>query len=132
MVWRLFKRRKQYVTDNGITSDMEVIKCGVPEGSILGPLLFLFYINDLATVSNAHFTILFPDDTNIFITGKGIEEMCTDMNDELDKIQSWLNCNKLSLNVLKTHYIILTPRNVCINGSDIRIDHSNYICKKIS
>ena len=90
MVWRLFKRRKQYVTDNGITSDMEVIKCGVPEGSILGPLLFSFYINDLTTVSNARFTILFADDTNIFITGKGIEEMCTNMDDELGKFKAGL------------------------------------------
>ena len=149
--------RKQYVTYNGITSDMEVIKCGVPQGSILGPLLFLLYINDLAMVSNACFPILFADDTNIFITGKCIDEMCTKMNDELDKIQSWLNCNKLSLNVFKTHYMIFTPRNKCIDGTDLRINdtsiqrvyvtkflgvlidsklnwknHIDYICKKIA
>ena len=147
--------RKQYVTYNGITSDMEVIKCGVPQGSILGPLLFLLYINDLAMVSNASFPILFADDTNIFITGKCIDGMCTKINDELDKIQSWLNCNKLSLNVLKTHYIIFTPRNKCIDGTELRINdtsiqrvyvskfvgvlidsklngknHIDYICKK--
>ena len=152
-----FSERKPYVTYNGITSDMEVIKCGVPKGSILGPLLFLLYINDLSMVSNACFPILFADDTNIFITGKSIDEMCTKMNDELDKIQSWLNCNKLSLNVLKTHFMIFTPRNKCIDCTHLRINdtsiqsvyvtkflgvlidsklnwknHIDYICKKIA
>ena len=74
-------------------------------------IVFLLYINDLATVSNAYFPILFADDTNIFITGKSIEEMCTKINDELEKIQGWLNYNKLSLNVLKTHYMLFAPRN---------------------
>ena len=71
----------------------------------------------------ASFPILFADDTNIFITGKSIEEMCTKMNDELEKIQGWLNCNKLSLNVLKTHYMLFAPRNKCINDADIRINN---------
>ena len=151
------RERKQYVTYNAITSDMEVIKCGVPQGSILGPLLFLLYINDLATVTNACFPILFADDTNVFITGKSMEEMCTKMNDELEKIQGWLNCNKLSLNVLKTHYMLFASRNKCINDADIRINnisiqrvyvtkflgvlidsklnwknHIDYICKKVA
>ena len=108
-------------------------------------------------VSNACFPILFADDTNIFIIGKSIDETCTKMNDELDKIQSWLNCNKLSLNVSKTYYMIFVPRNKCIDGTDLRIidtsiqrvyvtkflwvlidsklnwkKHIGYICKKIA
>ena len=58
--------RKQYVTYNGIVSNTEKITCGVPQGSILGPLLFLLYINDLSTVSEACMSILFADDTNMF------------------------------------------------------------------
>ena len=115
------------------------------------------YVTYNATVSNACFPILFADDTNIFITGKSIEEMCTKMNDELEKIQGWLNCYKLSLNVLKTHYMLFAHRNKCINDADIRINnisiqrvyvtkflgvlidsklnwknHIDYICKKIA
>ena len=101
--------RKQYVTYNEITSEMEIIKCGVPQGSILGPLLFLLYINDLSTVSSACFPILFADDTNTFISGKDLDEMCVKLNDDLQKVQEWLCCNKLSLNVMKTHYMIFAP-----------------------
>ena len=62
--------RKQYVTYNGIKSKTEKVNCGVPQGSILGPLLFLIYINDLSTVSEACMSILFADDTNMFFYGK--------------------------------------------------------------
>ena len=65
--------RIQYVTYNNIKSSYGKINCGVPQGSILSPLLFLIYINDLSSVSNYCFSILFADDTNVFITGKEIE-----------------------------------------------------------
>ena len=149
--------RKQYVTYNSYKSNQEAIKCGVPQASILGPLLFLIYINDLSSVSEACFSILFADDTNMFITGHNVSEMCNQLNADLFRVQEWLHCNKLSLNVLKTHYMIFTPRNkiyddvsIIINNTKIsrvyvtkflgvQIDsqlswkmHIDYICKKIS
>ena len=87
-------------------SNKLTINCGVPQGSILGPLLFLIYINDLSTVSSALFSILFADDTNMFDTGKDINLLSKKINEELIKIQEWLRCNKLSLNVSKTHNTI--------------------------
>ena len=114
--------RKQYVTYNGIKSQTEKINCGVPQGSILGPLLFLIYINDLSTVSEACMSILFADDTDMFFTGKNLKTMATVINEELIRVQEWLHCNKLSLNVLKTHYIIFTSRNKCVNDVDIHIN----------
>ena len=117
--------RKQCVTYNGCQSSYQTIKCGVPQGSILGPLLFLLYINDLSTVSNACFSILFADDTNMFITGRNINEMCQQLNEDLKNIQNWLCCNKLSLNILKTNYMIFTSRNRHIEDIGVKIDNTN-------
>ena len=114
--------REQYVTYNGIVSKTEKNNCGVPQGSLLGPLLFLLYINDLSTVSEACMSILFADDTNMFFTGTIIQTMTTIINEELTKVQEWLYCSKLSLKVLKTHYMIFTSRNQCMKDVDIRLN----------
>ena len=65
--------RKQYVYYNDYSSWMQTVNCGVPQGSILGPLLFLIYVNDLANLSEHIFTILFADDTNMFMCGKNVQ-----------------------------------------------------------
>ena len=78
LIWfkNYLSNRIQYVTYNGIKSMTDIIKCGVPQGSILGPLLFLMYINDLCQVSVFCLPLLFADDTNLFITGNDTAEMC--------------------------------------------------------
>ena len=149
--------RMQYVTYNSIKSEPKMIDCGVPQGSILGPFIFLLYINDLSTVSVPCFSILFADDTNMFITGKDIQDMCDRLNEDLVKIQEWLCYNKLSLNILKTHHMIFTPRNKIVNDVHVVINnekiervyttkflgvqidaqlnwkrHIGYTCKKLS
>ena len=113
----------QYVTYNNHKSLHEKVNCGVPQGSILGPILFLLYINDLdkcLRILNI-FSVLFADDTNMFITGKVMDVLCQQLNKDLRNVQEWLQCNKLSLNVLKTHYMVFTPRNKLINDIDVKI-----------
>ena len=77
-----------------------------------GPLLFLIYINDLSTVSDALFTILFADDTSIFVRGKDFDNLINLLNNELSLITTWLSANKLSLNIKKTHYMVFTRKNI--------------------
>ena len=82
------------------------IKCGVPQGLILGPLLFLIYVNDLSYSSGLLEPIMFADDTNLLFSHKDIKELFRTVNIELDKICTWLRANKLSLNEGKTKYAL--------------------------
>ena len=95
--------RQQYVHYSGVDSCFNDIVCGVPRGSILGPLLFLLYINDISHASQFLYYILFADDSNVFLTGRNPHELATIMNRELVKLESWLKSNLLSLNIDKTH-----------------------------
>ena len=73
---------------------------------ILGPLLFLIYINDLINSTTKLSTILFADDTNMFCSGKDMHELETTVNSELAQVQEWLTLNQLTLNIKKTNFII--------------------------
>ena len=98
--------RQQIVKYKQVKSDSMTIKCGVPQGSVLGPLLFLIYMNDISKCSNILSSILFADGTNLFYSHKNADVLGNTMNQELRKVTSWLSTNKLSLNVKKTHFMI--------------------------
>merc|ERR1712035_191640 len=100
--------RKQFVTFKGVNSSPLTIKCGVPQGSILRPLLFLIYINDLSNVSNKLSKILFTDDTSLFFSHRNPNVIAKVVNEELDKISRWFKINKLSLNIKKTNFILFS------------------------
>ena len=114
--------RQQFVAYNGVSSHKKTIKCGVPQGSILGPLLFLVYINDLYHVCNKSIPILFADDTNLFFRGTDPKVMESEINTELDRISLWLKVNKLSLNIKKTHYMIFNRKKKYCCDAMLRID----------
>ena len=123
--------RQQFVTYNGIQSSMKVVKCGVPQGSILGPILFLLYINDLANICRNTLPFLFADDTNLFISGTDLTQIEEMLNLELREISLWLKVNKLSLNVKKTHYMLFTNKrshkpSICVNIDGHPIDEVQY------
>ena len=100
--------RAQYVNVNGVDSKLSPIRCGVPQGSILGPLLFIMYVNDLVNSSELANFIMFADDTNLFFSHKDCHCLEKVINDELSKISNWFKLNKLSLNIKKTNYIVFT------------------------
>ena len=85
--------RQQFVTINNSNSTQKTITCGVPQGSILGPLFFLLDINDLPNVSEKLFAILFSDDTSVFLEGKDLAEITNTLNAELAKLTVWLSAN---------------------------------------
>ena len=84
---------------------------GVPQGSVLGPLLFLVYINDLHTCVKHSKTYHFADDTNILHSHKSLDSLARNMNYDLRNLSVWLKANKLCLNVKKTELIIFRPRS---------------------
>ena len=98
--------RKQYVFLNGVKSDVASMSCGVPQGSVLGPLLFLLYINDLPNISCKLIFFLFADDTNIYYESNDLKEIEKIVNQELKHLSEWLNVNRLALNVKKTNFVI--------------------------
>ena len=152
--------RKQFVQYNEYSSDMKYSHNGVPQGSILGPLLFLVYINDLPNSSKLFNFLMYADDTTLYccledITSKNKSHI---INIELEGVHSWLKANRLALNVNKTKYMLFSKRkndhsseiNVKINNNDIQSvtefnflglylnsklnwdTHVNIISKKIS
>ena len=88
-------------------SQLKDIVCRVPQGSILGPLLFILYVNDITSTSNVLDFILFADDTTILYSHENIESQISVVNAELKEISNWFKTNKLSGNANKTNYLIL-------------------------
>ena len=103
------KNRMHLVNINSIHSNRLEIKCGVPQGSVLGPLLFLIYINDIYMTSTVLKFHLFADDTSIFYANKDIKIIEKTLNAEIKLVAQWLSANKLSLNVSKSSFIIFHP-----------------------
>ena len=98
--------RTQVVEVNGRTSEKGLIKHGVPQGSILGPLLFLLYINDISKSSDILKFFLFADDTRVYYSADPNDENTEEiLNNELEKVSCWLAANKLSLNVKKSNFL---------------------------
>ena len=108
--------RSQYVSYNGVGCSKKSITCDVPQGSILVPLSFLTYINDLYNVCRDSVPMLFADDTSLFYT---MDDLVKFINGELENIALWLNINKLSLNINKTYFIIVQRGKPTMSIPDI-------------
>ena len=100
--------RKQFVSVNGADSELRDIKFGVPQGSILGPLLFIIYINDIPEISHVAKFILYADDANIIITADTIEMINIQLAKLINSLVNWVESNGLALNLKKTKYMIFS------------------------
>jgi len=121
--------RQQYVCVGNACSDFRPIKCGVPQGSVLGPLLFLIYVNDISEVIPNADIRLFADDTNVFVHGKHINSVAADANAVLLMINKWFIENKLSLSLDKTCFSVFGCRNV--DTAIVHLHISNHSLKHV-
>ena len=121
--------RSQYVSVNGYNSSHLNVTCGVPQGSVLGPLLFLIYINDLPNSSSKLSFYLFADDTNIYFESHSLTNLQKVVNKELRHVKKWLDANKLALNVGKTNFVIFHSPQKSLNAN-INIKIGNQYVKQ--
>jgi len=124
--------RNQQVICNGILSKFQQVKYGVPQGSNLGPLLFLIYINDLPNTSTILNFIIFADDTNVFHSHKSLDELYQIINHEITYVVDWFRINKLSLNINKTNFILFRSHRKLIPEISIQLLIDGNIIPQVS
>ena len=128
--------RTIYVEIYNAKSSVRHLNTGVPHGSILGPLLFLIYIDDISNSSSLFKFILFADDTNLFTTIEytlpvGNSKVDDLVNNELEKIYDWLTANRLSLNLTKAKFIIFHPKQKDISSLVPKLVINNIPIEKV-
>ena len=125
--------RSQYVILNNAQSTMLSVDYGVPQGSVLGPLLFLLYINDIGNIPNLPaYPKIFADDTNIFINASNLIKLNRNCQDAIDRISDWMLANRLTVNYEKTNYMIFSPNKQLKDSSVLELTIDNFKIKKVT
>ena len=116
--------RSQYVTLNDITSSILPVLYGIPQGSILGPILFLLYVNDLPNVDKLVEFVLYADDTTILISSNSLNDLFINSNSILAKVAEWFACNRLSINYKKTDYLLFHISQIINTDLILKLDNN--------
>jgi hypothetical protein len=129
-------QRTQYVSYKGVESEHYDISYGVPQGSVLGPLLFIIYSNDIPNAITHRKTVLFADDTTIYCIGKNLHQLQSQMNQDLGQLNNWFRANQLSVNASKTKYMLIGKQqsyehktlNLTLNDEDLeRVQNTKFL-----
>lgn len=138
------ENRRQCVSLNNKNSDIKLIKHGVPQGSVLGPILFLIYINDLPSFLDVIKCTLFADDLTLINSSKNTKELEDQEVVAIKKSEQWFSANKLKLNKNKTQSLVISTDSTVTKGNSVKllgitIDdglkwdvHIDHLCKKLS
>ena len=123
MDWEYLTNKIQYVDFDSHISTRLPVRCGVPQGSILGSLLFLIYINDISQNTTENI-LSFADDTTVFLSNSNPSRLFNRANTSMDAIFNWFCANKLSLNATKTQYMAIQHQNIWF----IYVQPNNWQC----
>jgi len=104
--------RQQYVDFDGVFSDLQTITCGVPQGTCLGPLIFIIYLGDVSLVPKNSYMFSFADDTSLITIGETVADAAAKASTDYALLSEWYRHNRLSLNVGKTKFMILGNKNI--------------------
>ena len=124
--------RKQYTLINGEKSDVRTITCGVPQGSVLGPILFLLYVNDIGIACGEEISRLFADDTFLMTYNSNIDTLIKESKDIYSKFFKWCICNKLTVNLTKTNFILFHTKNKYVPDNFQQIEVDSTFIKRVN
>jgi len=122
--------RSQVVNINSTLSDCKPINVGIPQGSILGPLLFIIYVNSLSDIVSSKL-VMYADDTTLLCSSNDPESLQTELNDNLGKIANWFSANKLTLNIKKTKFMVFGNNHNLHKFENISLKYNDDVVERV-